>query len=104
MKKISKEDLKNKLTHEDIKLIEVLSEQEYNESHIKGAVNIPLEIIGTEAKKRFDKDTEIVVYCSDYECSASPTAAKKLDDLDFTRVYHYQGGKKEWSESGLPME
>lgn len=104
MKKITTGELKQKLENNHIKLVEVLSEEEYNKAHIKGAVNIPLEKIVTEASDKFDKEDEIVVYCSDKNCTASPTAAKKLKDSGFTKVYHYEGGKKAWKEAGLPME
>lgn len=104
MKEINVDELKQKLENKDVILIEVLDKESYEKSHIKGAINIPLKEIGAEAKKRFNKGDEIVVYCSDHECSASPLAAKKLNDLGFKNVYHYKGGKKEWKESGLPME
>lgn len=103
MKTIDKDTLKNKLENGNIHLVEVLGVDKFNQSHIKGAINIPLENIGQQAKKKFGKDDEIVVYCSDYECTASPTAGKKLDDLGFKNVYDYEGGKKEWKEAGLPM-
>ena len=104
MEKISKKNLKEQLDNDNVTLIEVLKEEKYKEKHIKGAINIPLERIGTEAKDRFDKDEKIVVYCSDKDCTASPSAGKKLEELGFTNVYHYPGGKKEWEESGYPME
>ncbi len=104
MKAITKDELKDKLENGNIQLIEVLEEEEYNKAHIKGAINIPLKKIGTEAKQNYNTDDEIVVYCSDYDCTASPTAAKKLDSLGFSNVYDYEGGKKEWKEAGLPME
>ena len=104
MKEINTEELKQKLKNKEVILIEVLDKENYEKSHIKGAINIPLKVIGAEAKKRFNKGDEIVVYCSDHECRASPSAAKKLDNLGFENVYHYKGGKKEWEESGLPME
>lgn len=104
MKPIKLEELKKKLENDNVKLIEVLDENDYKAEHIKGAINIPLERIGTEAKDRFDKDDKIVVYCSDYSCSSSPTAAKKLDNLGFKNVYDFEGGKKEWKDAGLPME
>lgn len=104
MNTIKTEELKQKLEKNKVVLIEVLDEEEYNKSHIKGAVNIPLKRISTEARKRYQDDEEIVVYCSDKECTASPTAAKKLKESGFKNIYHYKGGKKEWKESGLPME
>ncbi|MFW5760098.1 MAG: rhodanese-like domain-containing protein [Cyclobacteriaceae bacterium] len=104
MKIIDLETLKKKLENDEVTLIEVLNKEEYEKSHIKGAINIPLKNIGAEAKERFETDDEIVVYCSDEECTASPTAAKKLEDLGFKNVYHFEGGKKEWKEAGHPME
>jgi len=104
MKTIKRDELKEKLDNNEVKLVEVLDEEDYNKEHIKGAMNIPLERIGTEAKDKFDKEDHIVVYCSDFDCSASPTAAKKLDGLGFKNVYDYQGGKKDWKDAGLPME
>lgn len=104
MKTIKKEELKEKLDNKEAVLIEVLEEKSYKKEHIAGAINIPLREIGTEAKKRFNKDETLVVYCSDYDCTASPTAAEKLTDLGFKEVYDYEGGKKEWKEAGLAME
>jgi rhodanese-related sulfurtransferase len=104
MKTIKKEELQQKMADEQFHLVEVLDSVAYNKEHIKGAKNIPLEKIGSEATELFDKDDQIVVYCSDYDCTASPTEAKKLDALGFKNVYDYEGGKKEWKEAGLPME
>ena len=104
MKTIETEELKKKLDNNEVTLIEVLEEEEYNESHIKGAINIPLKKISFEARKKFDKDDNLVVYCSDEDCTASPTAAEKLKDSGFKNVWDYEGGKKAWKEAGLPME
>ena len=104
MKEIKADELKEKLEKNEITLIEVLDKESYEKFHIRGAIHIPLENIAAEAKERFDKEDEIVVYCSDYECKASPKAARKLDNLGFENVYHFRGGKKEWKEKGLPME
>lgn len=104
-KTINKEQLKQKLDQgEPLRLIEVLSPASYKQEHIKGAINIPLDSIGKEAKKRFNTDEEIIVYCSNTKCEASPAAAKKLEDLGFSQVYDYEGGKQDWKEAGYPME
>lgn len=104
MEKIQKEELKKRLEDDSLTIIEVLEPEEYNKEHIKGAVNIPLKEVVKEARQRFDKDQELVVYCSDADCTASPTAGKKLEDAGYSNVYHYKGGKKEWKEAGYPME
>lgn len=104
MTTITKEELKEKLDNDEVILVDVLSEESYERSHIKGAVNIPYKIIGTKAKEKFGKDDRIVVSCSGPGCQASHTAAEKLEDLGFNNIYHYKGGKKEWEEAGYPME
>ena len=88
----------------DVILIDVLKPESFEKGHIPGAINIPLKKVASEAKKRFDKDQEIIVYCSDEECSASPAAGKKLEDIGFSNVTHFKGGKKEWQEAGYQME
>lgn len=105
MEKIDKDTLKKKLDrNENVTVIEVLDDISYKKEHIKGAINIPVEKIGTIAKKKFDKDDELIVYCTSKDCSASPTAAKKLESLGFKNVYDFEGGKKAWREAGYPME
>jgi len=104
MREINRKELKDKLNKDDVTLIEVLEPAEYEKGHIKHAINIPLETIVTEAREKFPFDEEIVVYCSDYDCTASPAAAKKLEDTGFKNIYHYPGGKKDWREAGLPIE
>ncbi len=104
MKTIGTEELRKKLDNNEVTLIEVLEEEEYNKSHIEGAINIPLKKISFKARKKFDKDDNLVVYCSDEDCTASSTAAEKLEDSGFKNVWHYKGGKKAWKEAGLPME
>jgi rhodanese-related sulfurtransferase len=104
MKNIQKEELKKRLENNSTTLIEVLNPEEYEKEHIRGAINIPLSEIATEANKSFKKDQELILYCSDADCTASATAAEKLEDTGFTNIYHYPGGKKEWKEAGFPME
>ncbi|MDZ7794738.1 MAG: rhodanese-like domain-containing protein [Spirochaetia bacterium] len=103
--KIDRETLKKKLdSNEDIKLVEVLMPKPFNQAHIKGAINIPLNSIAKEASGRFNKNDEIVVYCADTKCKASPAAAEKLETFGFTNVHDYEGGKKDWMEAGYPVE
>lgn len=98
---ISAEELEQKFKNdEDFTLVDVLAEDHFAEEHIPGAVNIPLDQIGSEAIERFDKDDDIVVYCKDEECQASPKAAEKLESLGFTNVKDFEAGIKGWKEAG----
>ncbi len=101
---ITRKELEDKLENEeDFELIEVLDREDYEKGHIKGAINIPLSELGREVKDRFDEDRDLVVYCADINCGASPSAAEKLDQLGFENVYDYEGGKEDWREAGNPM-
>lgn len=102
METITTEKLESMQENRDVNLVDVLSEDHFNEEHIEGAENIPLESIASEALNRFDKDEEIVVYCKDKDCSASPKAAEKLEQLGFENVKDYEVGLKGWKEAGNP--
>ena len=102
---IDRETLKSKLdSGEELHLVEVLSEQEFNRLHIAGAEHLNFKQVTRGARDRFNQDDTIVVYCADRDCSASSTAAEKLDAVGFTNVYDYEEGKKDWQSAGYPME
>ncbi len=103
MKAISQDDLKtmNEAEHEDFVLINVLPRDVFNEQHIRTSINVPVDdggFVETVEKVAAKKDRKIVVYCANFDCDASPEAAKKLEDAGFTQVYDYEGGTKDWFE------
>jgi rhodanese-related sulfurtransferase len=44
-----------------------------------------------------------VVYCSGSSSSAD-TVARRLEELGYSHVAVYEGGKEDWVEHGLPVE
>jgi len=104
-KTITRDELKEKLDRGDaFHLIETLAPGEFERVHIKGAINIQFNRIGTEARRRFNKNDELVLYCSDEDCRASGIAAEKLEGMGFTNVRVYTRGKKDWQDAQLPVE
>lgn len=106
METIAREQLQRRLENGDVTLVEVLGEEMYKKFHLPGAINVPL---GDDFADRFaravpNKEAPIVVYCMDAACDASPTAAKRLDELGYQHVYDYQAGKMDWKDAGLPVE
>lgn len=96
---ISRDALKEKLDRgDDFTLVNVLAAEQFEQAHIPGSINIPLDELGEEAPDRFDEDDEIVVYCASHSCQASPKAAKKLESMGFTNVTDYEGGVADWQE------
>lgn len=72
-------------------IIDVREENEFNEGHIKDAINIPLGVIDTI---NFEKEKNIIVYCA--TGIRSNEAAKKLASLGYTNVYDLDGGLINW--------
>ena len=47
-------------------LVEVLPQEEYDEEHLPGAVNIPVKELDAETTVQLDKGNPVIVYCWDY--------------------------------------
>ena len=60
-KEINAEELKTMMDTEDVLVVFPLSKIEYNDMHIKGSVQIPVESL--KAKLPADKEKKIVFYC-----------------------------------------
>jgi rhodanese-related sulfurtransferase len=48
-------------------LVEVLPRSDYEERHLKGAINLPLKELNAASAARLDRRRPIVVYCYDYQ-------------------------------------
>lgn len=82
-------------------LIDVRSDEEYENGHIDGAINIDVEdILKTTdlleyENKNIDSSMAIIVYCR--SGSRSANAANKLIELGYTKVYDL-GSIDNWSD------
>ena len=74
-------------------ILDVRTKEEFQEEHIKGAVNIPNEDIGDEYILDFDLDTCILVYCRSGHRSLNASA--KLGLMGYTNIYEF-GGINTW--------
>ena len=72
---------------ENIILIDVRTETEYNSGHIKNAINIPLNDI--QNKIDYQKDKPLAVYCRTGKRSLE--AAKTLAKMGYTKIYDLGG-------------
>ena len=75
-------------------ILDVRTPEEFAESHIPGAINIPNETIGTdEIPELPDKDQLILVYCR--SGNRSKQASEKLAALGYTNIVEF-GGINDW--------
>ena len=106
MQTIDREWLRLKLEdNEDLTLVEVLPRENYEDFHIPGAINVPVQSddFAERIQDVADKNKDVVVYCQNAECDASPRAAEKMEKLGFAKVFDYAAGKDDWREAGLPV-
>lgn len=75
----------------------------YEQEHIPGSVNLTKAQID-EFPERFDRDEEIVVYCTNEPCHLSTKVAFMLESMGFEAVKEYPAGMAGWREAGLPVE
>lgn len=84
-------------------LINALAKDSFIAKRIPGSINIPTENAEITENIIPDKDAEIVVYCANAECSASPELARKLEDLGFTNVQDFEDGLAGWTSAGYKL-
>jgi rhodanese-related sulfurtransferase len=104
---ITMQELARKLESGDaFVLVDALAPMVYAHSHLPGAINLPPIGLNPETVVRRipDRNAEIVVYCTSPECNDSVHTAEQLLALGYANVRHYEGGKNEWRDAGLPLE
>lgn len=93
--KITPEEAKEMIdAEEDLVIVDVRRQEEYDTAHLPGAVLIPNETIDKEPPVELpDKEQKILVYCRTGIRSAQ--ASEKLVDMGYTGVYDI-GGINDW--------
>ena len=81
-------------------ILDVRTVAEYNDGHIEGAINIPVEELATRLSE-LDKNDEILVYCR--TGNRSTTAVEIMKDAGFTKIYHMYEGISVWTQQGYPV-
>lgn len=92
---VSYEELQQSLSNKEvIVLLDVRTQEEFDNGHIPGAVLLPYDEVEEKAGKLLpDKDREIVIYCRSGRRSA--IAKDSLEALGYTNVKDF-GGMNRW--------
>ena len=102
---IERDELREKIERgDDFVLVDALSQQHYERSHLPGAINLPYEFVDDAEQVLPNKDAEIVVYCMNVDCAASGEEVRELGEMGYENVRHYAEGKQDWLQAGLPVE
>lgn len=92
---ISQEEAKEMMDTQDVLILDVREQEEYDSGHIPDAMLLPVGTITEESAAEVipDKDTTVLVYCR--SGNRSKTAAKTLAELGYTNIYEF-GGITTW--------
>ena len=92
---ITQEEAKEMMDSQEVVILDVREQDEYDSGHIPGAVLLPVGTIteDTAAAVIDDLDTVALVYCR--SGNRSKTASQALADLGYTNVYEF-GGISTW--------
>lgn len=92
--KISPREAKERMEAGGATVVDVRTAEEYGESHIPGAVLVPLDTIGSQRPAALpDTGAELLVYCR--SGVRSRAAAEQLVALGYQQVYDF-GGIIDW--------
>ena len=97
---ISIEQAKQMIDNKEVFLLDVRTQDEFDEGYIEGAILIP----DYELASRLDEvpeDAKILVYCRSGRRSVD--ASNILIDAGYTDVYNMLGGINEWRSAQYPV-
>ncbi|HEY3579446.1 MAG TPA: rhodanese-like domain-containing protein [Pyrinomonadaceae bacterium] len=87
----------------NVKLIDVREDHEWDDAHAAGAIHLGKGIIERDIEATVpDKDTELILYCGGGFRSA--LAGDELQKMGYTNVFSMAGGWKAWKEAGGETE
>ena len=82
-------------------LLDARPQEEYDCSHLPGAIRVGFTDFDPAALKHLPRDTLVVTYCSvGYR---SDLIGQRLRELGFTRVRNLYGSLFEWANRGMPL-
>ena len=92
---ITQEAAKEMMDTQEVLILDVQEQHEYDSGHIPSAVLLPVGTIAedTAAAVIDELDTTVLVYCR--SGNRSKTASQALVDLGYTNVYEF-GGINDW--------
>jgi len=105
MKTVDKSQLRQWIdSKQDILLINVLPQEDFQKQSIPGSVNIPFKGADNFAKdveqRATSKSQCIVTYCRNTQCDLSHKAAMDLEANGFTNVQAFEEGVEGWFAEG----
>ena len=92
---ITQEEAKEMMDTQEVIILDVREQDEYDSGHISGAVLLPVGTIDEDTATEVipEKDSTVLVYCR--SGNRSKTASSALAELGYTNIYEF-GGINTW--------
>jgi rhodanese-related sulfurtransferase len=96
---ISVEEFKSMVLDKEVQLVDVRTQEEYNEGYIGDAINIDYFEQDDFAQQfdQFDKEETIYIYCK--SGNRSQKSSKILQELGFKEIIDLKGGYDAWIDT-----
>lgn len=93
------------LFNNGIKFIDARPKEEFDDGHIKDAINIPFYQSEQyeNVLNKISKDEVIITYCSGEDCDLSIMLGDELFEKGYKKVYVFYGGWNDWLDAGYPV-
>jgi rhodanese-related sulfurtransferase len=85
--------------------IDAREKEEYEVSHIKGAINIPFYSFDEYKNqlKNIEKSRIIITYCGGTDCDLSILLGNQLFELGYKNTFIFFGGWNDWLKAKYPV-
>ncbi|MDD8059244.1 rhodanese-like domain-containing protein [Shewanella metallivivens] len=90
------------LENNKIQMVDVRSALEWDKSHIKGAINLPITHFSADLVKQLQLNTDHLTIVICLSAHRSIPAVRKLQQFGFKEVYQLKGGMLSWWKAKLP--
>lgn len=84
-------------------LINALPKEAFRSKRIPGSINLTTDHLECAEHIIPDKAQDIVVYCANEDCDASPELAEKLTEMGYKNVWDFDNGMAGWRSAGYGL-
>jgi rhodanese-related sulfurtransferase len=98
---VTRTELKRRLRHRDVVVLDVRPAPEYQAGHIAGAISAPIDEL-PDTVRDLPPDADIIAYCRGPYCVYADQAVRTLLQRG-RRAARLEDGYPEWARAGLPV-
>jgi len=91
--------------HDDAVILDVRRPSEFEESHITGSINVPVQDESfADMVAKLDPSKKYIVRCTkNHYVGRTNNALKQMQNLGFKHLYSLKGGYIAWKDADLPL-